>query len=114
MSTGAEHQEHDQAGRHRLSGGGEAWTPPVPPHTPRPAASNAHRHRLTGQPMDPPSTGSLPLAPPRPVTPRQQQPLPPLPQPRSANRLPQQASGPEPVSGFQPTRGSLSVPQYLP
>lgn len=48
------------AGRHR-PGGTESWTPPVPPKRQRPTGHGHHAH---GE-FAPPSTGSLPLPPPR-------------------------------------------------
>ncbi|UUV35428.1 hypothetical protein NQK81_18935 [Amycolatopsis roodepoortensis] len=63
MNGWAEHQGRDgatQAGRHR-AGGTEGWTPAVPPRRQRPTGHGHHAHRE----FAPPSTGSLPLPPPR-------------------------------------------------
>lgn len=63
MNGWAEHQGRDgttQTGRHR-AGGAESWTPPVPPRRQRPTGHGHHAHRE----FAPPSTGSLPLPPPR-------------------------------------------------
>ncbi|MGY6656275.1 hypothetical protein ACXIZN_29320 [Amycolatopsis sp. TRM77291] len=63
MNGWAEHQGRDgatQAGRHR-AGGAEGWTPAVPPRRQRPTGHGHHAHRE----FAPPSTGSLPLPPPR-------------------------------------------------
>ncbi|MGK4594515.1 hypothetical protein [Amycolatopsis sp. w19] len=63
MNGWAEHQGRNgttQTGRHR-AGGTESWTPPVPPRRQRPTGHGHHAHRE----FAPPSTGSLPLPPPR-------------------------------------------------
>ncbi|MFD6066640.1 hypothetical protein [Amycolatopsis lurida] len=63
MNGWAEHQGRNgatQAGRHR-AGGTEGWTPSVPPRRQRPTGHGHHAHRE----FAPPSTGSLPLPPPR-------------------------------------------------
>lgn len=63
MNGWAERQGRDgitQTGRHR-AGGAESWTPPVPPRRQRPTGHGHHAHRE----FAPPSTGSLPLPPPR-------------------------------------------------
>ncbi|WP_233223089.1 hypothetical protein [Amycolatopsis sp. BJA-103] len=77
------HQERDgaaHAGRHR-AGGTESWTPPVPPRRQRPTGHGHHAHSE----FAPPSTGSLPLPPPR-------------------NRR-------APSPGYAPTSGLLPLPQ---
>ncbi|MFI7118313.1 hypothetical protein [Amycolatopsis sp. NPDC049868] len=63
MNGWAEHQGRNgttQTGRHR-AGGAESWTPPVPPRRQRPTGHGHHAHHE----FAPPSTGSLPLPPPR-------------------------------------------------
>ena len=58
-------------GRHRR-GGAESWTPPLPQHRPV-------RHHAAGPPpVDPPVSGSLPLASPPLPQPRDRRPAPPL------------------------------------
>ncbi|MFK0243733.1 hypothetical protein ACIQUM_03475 [Amycolatopsis azurea] len=83
MNGWAEHQGRDgaaHAGRHR-AGGTESWTPPVPPRRQRPTGHGHHAHRE----FAPPSTGSLPLPPPR-------------------NRR-------APSPGYAPSSGRLPLPQ---
>ncbi|WP_236725207.1 hypothetical protein [Amycolatopsis orientalis] len=86
MNGWAEHQGRTgrdgatHAGRHR-AGGTESWTPPVPPRRQRPTG---HGHRAHGE-FAPPSTGSLPLPPPR-------------------NRR-------APSPGYAPSSGRLPLPQ---
>ncbi len=66
MNGWAEHQgrtarnDAAHAGRHR-AGGTKSWTPPVPPRRQRPTGHGHHAHSE----FAPPSTGSLPLPPPR-------------------------------------------------
>ncbi|MFD9960354.1 hypothetical protein [Amycolatopsis sp. NPDC058986] len=87
MTVGAEHPGHGRAvsgahpGRHRAGAAG-TWTPPVPPR------QGGHHHRRAAEPVDPPSTGSLPLPPPR------------TPDPGRGS-----------TSGFLGTHGSLPLPQ---
>ncbi|MBB5854915.1 hypothetical protein ACFQ05_16525 [Amycolatopsis umgeniensis] len=83
MNGWAGHQGRDgtaQAGRHR-AGGTESWTPPVPPRRQRPTGHGHHAHSE----FAPPSTGSLPLPPPR-------------------NRR-------APSPGYAPSSGRLPLPQ---
>ncbi|WP_236005462.1 hypothetical protein [Amycolatopsis pittospori] len=86
MNGWAEHQgrtarnDTSHAGRHR-AGGTESWTPPVPPRRQRPTGHGHHAHSE----FAPPSTGSLPLPPPR-------------------NRR-------APSPGYAPSSGSLPLPQ---
>ncbi|MFD5092295.1 hypothetical protein ACFWMR_16965 [Amycolatopsis thailandensis] len=83
MNGWVEHQGRDgaaQAGRHRV-GGTESWTPPVSPRRQRPTGHGHHAHRE----FAPPSTGSLPLPPPR-------------------NRR-------APSPGYAPSSGRLPLPQ---
>ncbi|WP_410577613.1 hypothetical protein [Amycolatopsis sp. lyj-108] len=83
MNGWAEHQGRDgatHAGRHR-AGGTESWTPPVPPRRQRPTGHGHHAQRE----FAPPSTGSLPLPPPR-------------------NRR-------APSPGYAPSSGRLPLPQ---
>lgn len=86
MNGWAEHQGRTgrdgavHSGRHR-AGGSEGWTPPVPPRRQRPTGHGQHAHSE----FAPPSTGSLPLPPPR-------------------NRR-------APSPGYAPSSGSLPLPQ---
>jgi hypothetical protein len=79
-------------GRHRL-GSTDGWTPPLPPNR------AGRRHAAAPAPVDPPVSGSLPLAQPRSGAH-------PLAQPRSG-ALP--TSGPLPLT--QPVSGAIPLPQ---